>query len=268
MVKIIKKTRVKKTQKNTVKNNYSIKTRKRDKKLPSMSREIKNIKDGLPKGKSSSNMPRVFRHLSSIPSTRKTKNSKNKNKKSHHSQSIPKSLSVFPLHPSQNKKFINPNKNMNKNNNSCFGKYYSNNTKKNKLNKKTEKSKKVFVDIYKYKLKQNEYFEFKEVLNFIKNDLGIDIDPKNIKIKNKDEFKSKLNDMFKNFILIYFNKILITENNLKKILEFLSKFIIFDSEQIIKLLNDKCQPKTINEDISLEQFFKPFLTITEKDKNN
>jgi hypothetical protein len=119
-------------------------------------------------------------------------------------------------------------------------------------------------DIYKYIYKGIEYFELKEVLGFLYDDLNIDLDSDNNNIKDKEEFKLEMNEMLKKFFVIYYNKILITPNNLFLFLNYLSKYITFDTKEILKLLYKKSKKQVIEENIALDHYFKPTLFLAEK----
>ena len=136
-------------------------------------------------------------------------------------------------------------------------------SKKNKIEKKLENIK-IYSHIYKYIYQSQEFFELKEVLTFINEELKINLDSSNNKIKDKEIFISKMNDMFEKLFVIYFNKILITEGNLVKFLTFLSNYIKLDVQEIIKILNMKSIKQKIEEKIILEQYFKPKLILVEK----
>ena len=130
------------------------------------------------------------------------------------------------------------------------------------LNQKKD-HKKIYVEIIKYKYQDKEYFDLKEVLAFLTEQLHINLDSSN-KIKDKDNFKKEMNEILNKLFLIYFNKILITEENLEIFLDFLSKYIKLDTKETIKLLNKQIVEQTIEENIQLEQYFKPRLILVEK----
>ena len=217
---------------------YQIKTRNRLKKLSSMAREVKNLqesdwfqkteqKNSKPKG-SNINKPR-----------KKTK----KKIKTDNEKLMLKNIKII-LNDKNNDININMNK-----------------TGKN-INQKKE-HKKIYVEIRKYKYKEQEYFDFKEVLSLLNEQLHINLDSSN-KIKDKGNFKKEMNEMLNQLFLIYFNKILITEENLNKFLDYLSHYIKLDTKEIIKLLNMKIVEQTIEENIQIEQYFKPRLVLVEK----
>ena len=121
----------------------------------------------------------------------------------------------------------------------------------------------IYVEIIKYKYQDKEYFDLKEVLAFLTEQLHINLDSSN-KIKDKDIFKKEMNEILNKLFLIYFNKILITEENLKKFLDYLSQYIKLDTKEIIKILNMKIVQQTIEENIQIEQYFKSRLVLVEK----
>ena len=123
--------------------------------------------------------------------------------------------------------------------------------------------KKIYVEIRKYKYQDKEYFDLKEVLSLLNEQLHINLDSIS-KIKDKDVFKKEMNEILDKLFLIYFNKILITEENLKKFLDYLSQYIKLDTNEIIKILNMKIVKQTIEENIQIEQYFKPRLVLVEK----
>ena len=137
------------------------------------------------------------------------------------------------------------------------------NKKGKNLNQKPE-PKKIYTEINKYIFQGNEYFDLKEILNILYDKLKINLDSPNNKIKDKDEFKLKMNEILNKLFIIYYNKILITENNLNLFLEFLSKYIKLEPKEIIKLLNTNNIKHTIKENIQLDQYFKPRLILVEK----
>lgn len=251
------------------KNIYPIKTRNRIKKQYSMSREIKNLQETQWMANTTLNIKK--NNLQNSPTSKKVNKKISKNfSKINKKRKIKKNLKVK---TNLNKKVdikkdnqngLKSNKiyhNENQNNIS-----FSKNSKKNQIRniQKIENAKKISNDIYKYIYQNIDYFELKEVLGFLYDELCIDLDSSNNKIKNKDEFKNKMNDMFKKYFVIYYNKILITEENLLKFLEYLSKFVKFDANEVIKLLNEKCKLQIIEENISLQQYFKPTLFLVEK----
>ena len=260
---------VKTKKKLKIKNNYQIKTRNRDKKLNSMSREIKNLQEtqwlantNLNNTKNNSQNSRTSKKENQKISTRFSKiNKKGKNKKD---LKVKTNLNKKINTKKVNQNGLKSNKTYQNEHQNNLG--FSKNSKKNKIRniQKMENAKKVSNDIYKYIYQNIEYFELKEVLGFLYDELCIDLDSSNNKIKNKDEFKNKMNDMFKKYFVIYYNKILITEENLLKFLEYLSKFVKFDANEVIKLLNEKCKLQIIEENISLQQYFKPTLFLVEK----
>ena len=123
--------------------------------------------------------------------------------------------------------------------------------------------KKINVEIRKYKYQNEEYFDLKEVLSLLNEQLHINLDSIS-KNKDKDDFKKEMNEILNKLFLIYFNKILITEENLKKFLDYLSQYIKLDTKEIIKILNMKIVQQTIEENIQIEQYFKPRLVLVEK----
>ena len=101
------------------------------------------------------------------------------------------------------------------------------------------------------------------MLSLLNEQLHINLDSIS-KIKDKDVFKKEMNEILDKLFLIYFNKILITEENLKKFLDYLSQYIKLDTNEIIKILNMKIVKQTIEENIQIEQYFKPRLVLVEK----
>jgi len=223
-------------------NDYQIKTRHRIKKLSSMAREVKNLQEND-----------WFQKTD-------TKNSKskgayiNKPKKKIKKKFIKKIKTEDKNKSFKDVKIILNEKNNNININMIK-------TGKN-LNQKKD-HKKIYVEIIKYKYQDKEYFDLKEVLAFLTEQLHINLDSSN-KIKDKDNFKKEMNEILNKLFLIYFNKILITEENLEIFLDFLSQYIKLDTKEIIKLLNKQIVEQTIEEKIQLEQYFKPRLILVEK----
>ena len=222
-------------------NDYQIKTRNRNKKLSSMSREVKNLiendwfhKNNLKDSKSKNSHVNVPKPKIRIKLLKKIKKD---NKKSH--QKIIKS--------NLDKKSINS----------------EDNKKGKKLNQKPE-PKKIYIEINKYIFQGNEYFDLKEVLTFLYDKLKINLDSPNNKIKDKEEFKTKMNEILNQLFVIYFNKILITEENLSKFLEYLAQYIKLEPKEIIQLLKVKNFTHKIEENIELEEYFKPRLILVEK----
>ena len=208
---------------------YQIKTRNREKKIV---RGIKSLQEI---------------ELSRLPKNLNTNNTKEKNKNKYKLKKI-----------KQTKKKQN-----NKQKIQIESLKNQNISKKNKVEKKLENIK-IYSHIYKYIYQSQEFFELKEVLTFINEELKINLDSSNNKIKDKEIFISKMNDMFEKLFVIYFNKILITEGNLVKFLTFLSNYIKLDVQEIIKILNMKSIKQKIEEKIILEQYFKPKLILVEK----
>ena len=220
---------------------YQIKTRNRDKKINSMSREVKNLQgnDWFQKNNSS--------------------NSKIKNtnlKQSNIKIKIKLLKQIKKDDKKSNQNIINKTPELNS--------IILKDNKKGKHANQKKETKKVHTEINKYIFQWNEYFDLKEVLTFINDKLNINIDSQNNKIKDKDEFKIKMNDILKKLFVIYFNKILITEQNLKIFLEFLSEYIKLEVNEIIQYLNMKNNKQRIEENIELEQYFKPRLVLVEK----
>ena len=217
---------------------YQIKTRNRLKKLSSMAREVKNLQesDWFQKTEQKNSKPKG----SNINKPRKKAKKKIK---SDNEKLMLKNIKII-LNDKNNDININMNK-----------------TGKN-INQKKE-HKKIYVEIRKYKYKEQEYFDFKEVLSLLNEQLHINLDTSN-KIKDKGNFKKEMNEMLNKLFLIYFNKILITEENLNKFLDYLSHYIKLDTKEIIKLLNMKIVEQTIEENIQIEQYFKPRLVLVEK----
>jgi hypothetical protein len=259
MVKIKKKLKKFKTILNS--NNYQIKTRNRDKKLSSMSREIKNLQE-------SQWLPNTNTINIKLYSGNSKNSEKIKKRVSNHFSKMKKIKKDL-------KKDINLNKNKKVNSNGLNSNNlnlndhshnisYSKNSKKNKNNHKSENAKKIQNDLYKYIYQDKEHFELKEVLGFIYDELNIDLDSPNNKIKDKEKFKIEMNNMFKKFFIIYYHKILVTPENLYLFLEYLSKFVKFDAKEVLKLLYKKCKEQKIEEKIALEQYYSPTLFLVEK----
>jgi len=220
---------------------YQIKTRHRDKKLTSMSREVKNLieddwfqKNNLKTSKLKSKQ--IHKPKAKIRLKLVKKNKKDVNKS--HQKDIKINLGEKPIHLENNKKGKN-------------------------INQKSE-PKKIYIEVNKYIFQGNEYFDLKEVLAYLYDKLKINLDSSNNKIKDKEEFKIKMNEILDKLFVIYFNKILITEDNLKKFLEYLSQYIKLEPNEIIKSLNMKNKIQKIEENIELEQYFKPKLILVEK----
>ena len=140
---------------------------------------------------------------------------------------------------------------------------FSKNSKKNKTNHKLDNPKKL-NEIFKYIYKDKEYFELKEVLGIIYDELNIDLDSPNGKLKNREKFKLEMNNMLKNYFVIYYNKILVIPENLYNFLDYLSTFVKFDAKEVLKLLYKKCKQQKIEEKIVLDQYFNPALFLIEK----
>ena len=230
--------------KNKIKNSsddYQIKTRHRDKKLTSMSREVKNLKENNWLNKNNSQSLQL--------------------KSINLNQANPKiKIKILKKIKKYNKKFdkkiINLSLDEKPNN--------QNDIKKGKIVNQKIEPKKIYIEINKYIFQGNEYFDLKEILNILYDKLKINLDSPNNKIKDKDEFKLKMNEILNKLFIIYYNKILITENNLYLFLEFLSKYIKLEPKEIIKLLNTNNIKHTIKENIQLDQYFKPRLILVEK----
>jgi len=264
MVKIKKKLKL---QKLTNPNNYQIKTRNRDKKLCSMTREIKNLQEtqwfANTNGNASPNNLKIYptdtkssEHAKQRLTTRFSKIFKKiKNKKD---LKLKKKLIKNNTVKKVSHNGLKSN-NLNYSNHS----HSSKNSKKMK-NNKIENAKKTQNDIYKYNYQNKDYFELKEVLGFLYDELNIDYNSPNNKIKDREEFKEEMNDMFKNYCIIYFNKILITPDNLYIFFDYLSKYVKLNANEIINLLNKKCKTQKIEEKISLQQYFNPTLFLIEK----
>ena len=190
---------------------YQIKTRHRIKKLTSMSREVKNLieddwfqKNNLKTSKLKSKQ--IHKPKAKIRLKLVKKNKKDVNKS--HQKDIKINLGEKPNHLENNKKGKN-------------------------INQKSE-PKKIYIEVNKYIFQGNEYFDLKEVLAYLYDKLKINLDSSNNKIKDKEEFKIKMNEILDKLFVIYFNKILITEDNLKKFLEYLSQYIKLEPNEIIK----------------------------------
>ena len=70
--------------------------------------------------------------------------------------------------------------------------------KPKKSNPKKEEEKQEY---HKYKLENQIYYDFLEVLSFLKDIYGIDYEDNSVlNDEEKQEFKAKLNDFFKNYI--------------------------------------------------------------------
>ena len=230
--------------KNKIKNSsddYQIKTRHRDKKLTSMSREVKNLKENNWLNKNNSQSLQ----LKSINLNQANPKIKIK---------ILKKIKKY--NKKIDKKIINLSLDEKPNN--------QNDIKKGKIVNQKIEPKKIYIEINKYIFQGNEYFDLKEILNILYDKLKINLDSPNNKIKDKDEFKQKMNEILNKLFIIYYNKILITENNLNLFLEFLSKYIKLEPKEIIKLLNTNNIKHTIKENIQLDQYFKPRLILVEK----
>ena len=230
--------------KNKIKNSsddYQIKTRHRDKKLTSMSREVKNLKENNWFNKNNSQSLQ----LKSINLNQANPKIKIK---------ILKKIKKY--NKKIDKKIINLSLDEKPNN--------QNDIKKGKIVNQKIEPKKIYIEINKYIFQGNEYFDLKEILNILYDKLKINLDSPNNKIKDKDEFKLKMNEILNKLFIIYYNKILITENNLNLFLEFLSKYIKLEPKEIIKLLNMNNIKHTIKENIQLDQYFKPRLILVEK----
>ena len=234
------KNKIKLSNKNSF-NDYQIKTRHREKKLTSMSREVKNLKENNWLNKNNSQSLQL--------------------KSINLNQANPKiKIKILKKIKKYNKKFdkkiINLSLDEKPNN--------QNDIKKGKIVNQKIESKKIYIEINKYIFQGNEYFDLKEILNILYDKLKINLDSPNIKIKDKEEFKQKMNEMLNKLFIIYFNKVLITEKNLNIFLEFLSKYIKLDTKEIINLLNMKNIKHTIEENIQLEQYYKPRLILVDK----
>ena len=259
--------KIKKKLKKIVKtNNYQIKTRNREKKLCSMSREVKNLKESqwLPKTSSNHIKSNSSKYRNSQKAKKRLSNrfsktlKKGKNKKE---PKIKKDLNISKL------KKTNPNglkSNHINNNEHSHNLTYTKNSKKNKNNHKSENIKKIQNEIYKYIYQDKEHFELKEVLGFLYDELNIDLDSPNNKIKDREKFKLEMNNMLSKFFVIYYNKILITPDNLYLFLNYLSKFIKLNAKEVLQLLFKKCKEQRIDEMIALEQYFNPTLFLVEK----
>lgn len=248
---------------------YQIKTRNRDKKLYSMSREIKNLQENqwflnTVTDKTKIN-PTSSRNSGNSLSTRFSKIfKKGKNKLQLKARTNTNKKNNI---KKANQFGTKSNKSKNNNHNDfTHNLHYSKNSKKNKVknNQKNENVKKSPNEVFKYIYHNKEYFELKEVLSFLYDDLYIELDSPNNKIKDKDEFKNKMNDMLKKYFVIYYNKILISQTNLFSFLNYISKYVKFDANEVIKLLIDKSKIQVIQENISLEQYFRPTLFLVEK----
>ena len=221
---------------------YQIKTRYRIKKLSSMSREIKNLQENNSLQKIDSNNSKLKK--SNIKKSKKKIRTK-----------ILKKIKTDEKSPFMKDIKINLNE-------------FTNNLKidlngKN-VNKKIEPKKKIYIEMKKYKYQNKEYFDLKEVLTFINEQLKINLDSPNKKIIDKEKFQIEMNELLNKFFIIYFNKILITEENLNIFLDFLSQYIKLEPKEILKLLNTKNIEQNIEEKIVLEQYFKPRLILVEK----
>ena len=214
--------------KNKIKNSsddYQIKTRHRDKKLTSMSREVKNLKENNWLNKNNSQSLQ----LKSINLNQANPKIKIK---------ILKKIKKY--NKKIDKKIINLSLDEKPNN--------QNDIKKGKIVNQKIEPKKIYIEINKYIFQGNEYFDLKEILNILYDKLKINLDSPNNKIKDKDEFKLKMNEILNKLFIIYYNKILITENNLNLFLEFLSKYIKLEPKEIIKLLNTNNIKHTISDE--------------------
>ena len=180
MVKMKKKLKRKKYPES---NNYQIKTRNRDKKPCTMSREIKNLKEG-----------QWFSNISINTKNIDTNNSNSNNTKQGRTTRFSKKFKKFKnkkelkIKIKLEKKYNIKNSNLNElpsNNTNCntLSSNSQNSGKKSKKNKnhKVESAKKIQNEIYKYNYKNKEYFELKEVLRFLYDELNIDLDSPNNK---------------------------------------------------------------------------------------
>lgn len=220
---------------------YQIKTRYRDKKLSSMSREVKNLQGNDWFQKNISKDSRTKQTNITQPNIKikiKLLKKIKKEDKKHEEKKTKLNINE-----------INDN---------------TNNEKKSANNNKKINQKKIYSEINKYFFQGNEYFDLKEIFIFLNDKLKINLDSPNIKIKDKEYFKAKMNELLNKLFVIYFNKILITEKNLCKFLEFLSQYVKLETNEVINLLNTKIVKKSIEEKIELEQYFKPRLILVEK----
>ena len=221
---------------------YQIKTRYRIKKLSSMSREIKNLQENNSLQKIDSNNSKLKK--SNIKKSKKKIRTKilkkiKTDEKSPFMKDIKINLSEF----TNNLKIDLNGKN---------------------VNKKIEPKKKIYIEMKKYKYQNKEYFDLKEVLTFINEQLKINLDSPNKKIIDKEKFQIEMNELLNKLFIIYFNKILITGENLNIFLDFLAQYIKLEPKEILKLLNTKNIEQNIEEKIVLEQYFKPRLILVEK----
>ena len=221
--------------------NYQIKTRHRNKKLTSMSREVKNlIEDDWFKKNNLKNIKLKNKHTNKPKPKIKIKSLKKIKKDDKKLQ----------------QKLIKTNSDEKQNN-------AEGNKKGKNINQKSV-AKKIYIEINKYTFQGNDYFDLKEILAFLYDKLKINLDSPNNKIKDNEEFKAKTNEILSKLFVIYFNKVLITEVNLKQFLEYLSQYIKLEPNEIIKLLNTKNITQKIEEKIELEQYFKPRLILVDK----
>ena len=221
---------------------YQIKTRNRIKKLSNLSREVKNLNENNLLQRANINNSKLKK--SNIKKSKKKIKTKilKKTKKAEKSSFV-KDIKINLSEFTNNIKIDLNGKN---------------------VNKKIEPKKKISIEIKKYKYQNKEYFDLKEVLTFINEQLKINLDSPNKKLIDKEKFLIEMNELLNKLFVIYFNKILITEENLNIFLDFLSQYIKLEPKEIIKLLNTKNIEQNIEERIVLEQYFKPRLILVEK----
>ena len=221
---------------------YQIKTRNRIKKLSNLSREVKNLNENNLLQKANPNNSKLKK--SNIKKQKKKIKTKILKKiKKVEKSSIVKDIKINLSEFTNNIKIDINGKN---------------------VNKKIESKKKIYIEIKKYKYQNKEYFDLKEALTFINEQLKINLDSPNKKLIDKEKFQIEMNELLNKLFVIYFNKILITEENLNIFLDFLSQYIKLEPNEIIKLLNTKNIEQNIEEKIVLEQYFKPRLILVEK----
>ena len=254
MVRIKKRLSIKKISKSQ---RYKIKTRNGDRRAGSMIREIKNIQEPqfLVDARSKS-LPIPRGTVIPKATSRRLKRAYKRHKDRRKIKVKSKSSKNARIRIGNRKGVKTGGIDTNEHSHSHHNLGINRNGKNNKLEKK------IHNEIYKYIYQETEYFELKEILGFIYEDMHIDLDKSN-KIKDREEFKNRMNDMLKNYFVIYYNKILISPGNLIIFLDYLSKFVDFDAKEVIKSLNKKCKTQFIEENIVLQQFFKPTLFLSD-----
>jgi hypothetical protein len=247
-----KKREKKKTKKVEKINKYSIKTRNINRNTGGMKRELKNLEDS-----------QLFRDINIKKKILRAKNSKGGNIKK-----ISKKIKKIKIKKGNDKKNESISaKDISK---GYITQEHKINTvtikrkNRNKVNNRNDWHKKISNIIYKYILNDVEYFELKEVLSYINVVLGINLNYSGIRIKDKDSFLKKMNNILNNRFKIYYNKIFVTEDNLLYFFNYLSGFIKMNPNEIIEHIKKKCKIQIIEEYIHLDEYFKPRLVLIEK----